>query len=54
MAKNFYYLEKKGFGRSFYYLIRSLPQGKAQKLKNLGIKVFDTRSEAQEYIKGQK
>ena len=49
-----FYLEKSGYGKSFYYKIKSCSDDKAKKLKNLNIKVFDTRSEAQEYIKGQK
>lgn len=49
-----FYLKKSGFGTSWYYIIKTASEDKARKLKNIGIKVFDTRSEAQEYIRSKK
>ena len=52
MAK--YYLEKHGFGKSYFYKIKPCSESKAKKLKNLEIKIFDSKSEAEEYIKETK
>ena len=49
-----YCLQKAGFGKSFYWKIIPVSNAKAKKLKAEGTKIFDSRSDAERYIKEKK
>jgi hypothetical protein len=49
-----YCLDRQGYGKSFYFRIISISESKAKKLKSQGVKVFNSRLEAEEYIRSKK
>ena len=48
------YLEKKGYGRSTYFVIKSASKKKEKELEASGEKTFDSREEAMEEIRSRK
>ena len=49
-----YYLEKRGFGKSFYYQIKSCSGKEANELKKGGCKIFNSRKKAEKYSREKK
>jgi len=46
MAKNSFYLEKKGHGKFSFYKVRIASGKKLKELMDSGVELFDTRKEA--------
>jgi len=49
MAKNLFYLQKKGNGKYFYYKVLSATGKKLEQLKDSGAKLFNSRADALKY-----
>ena len=49
-----YYLEKKGFGKHFYYVSKPATGNKLKQLENSGEPLFDSRKEALEHAQSKK
>ena len=49
MAKNLFYLQKKGSGKYFYYKVLSASGNKLKELTESGAKLFTSRADALKY-----
>ncbi|MBU0958831.1 MAG: hypothetical protein KKB31_02680 [Nanoarchaeota archaeon] len=49
-----YFVKKKYKGKFYYLVIEAVPEKKAKQLKKDGEPIFDSRSEATEYISSKR